>query len=385
MKKKNICVVVTDKAHLSRLLTLLKEIKRSPKFKLQIAVGGGAMTYRYGNIVKELVSLGLKPDVAIPTVIEGGEHLGMAKTAALGMLEFATAFNNLESDYVVLRGDRFEILPIAAAATYQNKVLVHLEGGDVSGSIDESVRHAVTKLAHLHFVTNQEAKQRLIKMGEEKNRVWNAGSLDIDYLTKLKFNKKLDDALVNSHGVGYQIDLAEQYVVVMLNPVTTEASQATEQVEEALSAVHSLGFQAIWIWPNLGAGADAIAKKMREWQAKHVDDHKIRFIRYIPPGDYANLVNQAVAVIGNSSAGIKECGWMGVPAVNIGTRQQGRLRGDNVIDVPYKKEKIIVVTKRQIKVGRYKRSMLYGKGDSAKEIVKVLEKVSVDTQKRITY
>lgn len=385
MKKKNICVVVTDKAHVSRLMTLMKEIRRVKEFNLQIVVGGGALTYRYGNVVNDLVAAGMSPDIEIPTVIEGGEHLGMAKTAALGMLEFATAFSNLKSDYVVIRGDRFEILPIATAAAYLNKVVVHLEGGDVSGSIDESVRHAVTKLAHLHFATNKLAKQRLIKMGEQKGRIWNVGSLDTDFLSKIKFLNKLPHGLVNDHGVGAEVNLDSEYIVVMQNPVTSEIGDARGQTEELLKAVHSIDVPAVWIWPNLGAGSDAIAKRMREWQVENDLQHKIRFIRYLIPGDFVNLVAKAVVVVGNSSTGIKECGWLGVPAVNIGTRQAGRLVGENVLNVNYDNKRIKAVIRRQIKHGRYKKSKLYGDGSTAKSIVNVLKRIEVDTQKRLTY
>ena len=354
-------------------------------FKLQIIVGGGALTYRYGNVIEELRLSGFVPDMQIPTAIEGGEHLGMAKTAAIGMLEFATAMENMQSDIVVVRGDRFEILPIAAAAAYLNKVLIHLEGGDVSGSIDESVRHAVTKLAHGHFVTNDEAKQRLIKLGERRDRIWNAGSLDVDFLRHLKFNKRLDNSIVNNHGVGAQLNLGQPYLVVMLNPVTTEAQNAREQADCLLSAILCCDMQAVWVWPNLGAGSDAIAKRIREWQIEYEGRHKIRFIRYLKPADFANVLNLAQAVVGNSSTGIKECGWLGVPTINVGTRQHGRLMGNNVMSVPFEPMKIRQAITRQIKHGRYKSSKLYGDGSTAKKIIAVLKVADIERQKTITY
>jgi len=363
----------------------MKELDKAAAFKLQIAVGSSALTYRYGNVQNELRRWGFRPDVVIPTVIEGGEHLGMAKTAALGMLEFATAFNNLKSDYIVVRGDRFEILPIATAAAYLNKAVVHLEGGDVSGSIDESVRHAVTKLAHVHFVTNKEAKGRLIKMGERREMVWDVGSLDIDFLKKIRLKEKLDDKVVNEHGVGSELDLASKYMVVIFNPVTSEANEARWQTRELLGAVHSMKMQAVWIWPNLGAGAEGIAKKIREWQVRQGSSHRIRFIRYLPPEDFSRVVYNSSVVVGNSSTGIKECGWMGVPVVNVGTRQEGRLRGRNVKDVEHGRAEIGRAISEQSSKDRYQQSNLYGNGDSAKEIVRVLKEVEVDTQKRITY
>lgn len=385
VKKRNICVVITDRAQLSRLVTLLRELKSSPAFNLQIVVGAGALTYRYGNVLNELKREGFSPNVSIPTVIEGEDPLVMAKTAGLGMIEFATAFNSLNCDMVVARGDRFEMLPIAAAAVYLNKILVHLEGGDRTGSIDDSVRHAITKLAHIHFATNSEARKRVIKLGEPADMVFNAGSLDIDFLTKIKLSGRPDSKIVNNHGVGATIDLSDKYVVVMQNPVTTEMHLARKQAAETLSAIHNMRVPAVWVWPGLGSGSDAIAKKMREWQNARFGRHNIRFVRYISPPDFVNILNRAAAVIGNSSAGIKECGWLGVPVVNIGTRQADRAKGRNVVEVDFERGQIKQAVERQMRHKRYAKSRLYGDGSTARRIVKILSKLDPARQKRITY
>lgn len=388
MRRKKICVVITDKAQLSRLLPLLFELKKSAHFKLQIIIGGGALTYRFGNVLDELRDHGFRPNVAIPTVIDGGahgDHLAMAKTAALGMLEFATAFDNLDPDMIVVRGDRFEILPIATAAAYLNKILVHIEGGDVTGSIDESARHAVTKLAHVHFVTNRQSYDNVIRLGESKQSVFNVGSLDVDFLRRLKFVKKLDSRIVNDHGVGATLDLSQTFVVVMQNPVTTEAREARRQVTETLTAIHTMGVQAVWIWPNLDAGSDAISKKMREWQIRYNGRHAVRFIRYLGPEDFINVLNQSAVVVGNSSTGIKESSWLGIPAVNIGSRQQGRLRAKNVIDVGYDTKEITSALADQLKKGRYARSTIYGDGSAARTIVTILRSFKPSLQKKLTY
>ena len=383
-RKKRVSVVITDKAQLSRLLTLLRELKQSSYFQLQVILGGSALTYRYGNITHELNVAGFPPDARIPMAIEGGEHLGMAKTAALGMLEFATAFDNLRSDYVVVRGDRFEVLPIATAAAYMNKTLVHIEGGDRTGSIDESVRHAVTKLAHVHFVTNEASRRRVVRLGELKEFVFNVGSLDIDFLQHQRLPRQADSALVNQHGVGAVLDLREPYIIVMQNPVTTEAAEARRQVSQTLSAVLHAGLQVVWIWPNMDAGSDAMSKKIREWQVRHTR-HRIRFIRYLEPSDFVQLLHAASAVVGNSSTGIKECSWLGVPVVNIGTRQHGRLRAQNVINADYDHTVIARALARQLRHGRYPQSTIYGNGSTAKKIVRTLREISPPAQKYNAY
>ncbi len=384
-RRRKICVVITDKAQVSRLLTLLAALKHSPHFKLQIIVGGGALTYRYGNILQTMKKAGFKVTAMIPTVIENSNYVGMAKTAGLTMLESATVLHNLRPDIVVVRGDRFEMLPVAAAAAYLNILVVHLEGGDRTGSIDESVRHAITKLAHLHFVTHEAARKRVIRLGEIPAHVFDVGSLDIDFLSTVRWRSRLSDTLVNSHGTGAKLHLRDAYIVVMFNPVTSEAAEARSQVEETLAAVWASGLQAVWIWPNLGAGSEAIAKRMREWQNEHTNNARIRFIRYLSPADFANLIRQAKAVVGNSSTGIKECGWLGVPAVNIGTRQAGRERGRNVLDAPYDRTRIAAAIKSQVQHGLYPSSRLYGNGKTARAIVSRLQKLDPPRQKYNSY
>lgn len=384
-KRRTACVVITDKAQFSRLLTLLHALQQSPAFNLQIIVSGGALTYRYGDIAQTIQAAGFRIDAAIPTVVENSNYVGMAKTAGLTMLECATALYNLQPDLVIVRGDRFEVLPVAVAAAYLNKIVVHIEGGERTGSIDESVRHAITKLAHIHFVTNEPARRRVLRLGEDPETIRNVGSLDIDFLTSITWHKKLSNELVNSHGVGALLDLQQAYQIVMYNPVTSEADDARHQIDETLAAVWQSNLQAIWIWPNLGAGAEEIAKRMREWQNRHQNNDRIRFIRYVSPIDFANLLKHSGVVVGNSSTGIKECGYLGVPAVNIGTRQQGRLRGRNVVDVSYSRTEITAAIQRQRQHGPYPPSLLYGNGKTAQQIVAALKKIRPNHQKYNAY
>lgn len=383
--KRKICVVLTDKAQLGRLLTLLQALKRSRYFTLQIVVGAAALTYRYGNVLTELRRSGFTPNASIASVIDGGNHLGMAKTAALTMLEFASAFDRLHSDIVVVRGDRFEMLPIAAAAAYLNKLVVHLEGGEKTGSIDESVRHAITKLAHLHFVSNADAKERVIRLGENKNNVFNVGSLDVDFITKISLAKHIDHTLLNQTGTGANINLNQEYIMVIQNPVTTEEFSARKQINETLSAVSALKMQAIWIWPNLDAGSEVMAKRIREWQNTHFGRHNIKFVRYLPPAYFINILNHARALIGNSSAGIKECAWLGVPVVNIGSRQAGRLRSANVLDVDYSHTAIAAAIRQQIAHSRFPRSDIYGHGSTGQTIEKTLRHLDPPRQKTCAF
>jgi hypothetical protein len=229
---------------------------------------------------------------------------------------------------VVICGDRFEQLAIAMAAAYLNKTIAHIEGGDVSGSIDESVRHAITKLAHFHFVTNEDAERRVLAMGEDPKYVFNTGSLDVEVASELE--AAITNETINRYGVGHEVDVTRPFLMVIQHPVTTER-QNRRHVEETLKAVTALAMPTIWIWPNPGrryrrsGGSAAQFPRERRHQAD-----TMRFITDLPVNEFIALLKGTACLIGNSSAGIKECSFLGTPVVNIGMRQQGRLHADNV-------------------------------------------------------
>ena len=382
---KKVCVIITNRAHYARGKLVLKEINEHPKLELQLIVAGSALIEKYGKIIKNIEEDGFKIDKKITMLLEGGTPTAMAKTTGLGLLEFSTAFENLKPDIVLIRGDRYEILAPAIAAAYLNIPLAHIEGGDVTGTIDESVRHAVTKLAHIHFATNELSKERILKMGELPENVYNVGSPDAEFLNvqDLTFNQK---ELWNGEiiGVGAQPNLSKKYIIVIQHPVTSEHKKALEQTEETINAIHELKIPTIWIWPNVDAGTDELSKAIRIYREK-TDQNHIHFFRFLDPTLFAKLLKNAACIVGNSSAGIKESSFLGTPAVNIGTRQQGRLKDKNVIDVPHNKEKIKEAILSQINNGQYNSSKLYFKPSTSKQIAKILEDSKINIQKRLNY
>ena len=382
---KKVCVIITNRAHYARGKLVLKEINEHPKLELQLIVAGSALIEKYGKIIKNIEEDGFKIDKKITMLLEGGTPTAMAKTTGLGLLEFSTAFENLKPDIVLIRGDRYEILAPAIAAAYLNIPLAHIEGGDVTGTIDESVRHAVTKLAHIHFATNELSKERILKMGELPENVYNVGSPDAEFLNvqDLTFNQK---ELWNGEiiGVGAQPNLSKKYIIVIQHPVTSEHKKALEQTEETINAIHELKIPTIWIWPNVDAGTDELSKAIRIYREK-TDQKHIHFFRFLDPTLFAKLLKNAACIVGNSSAGIKESSFLGTPAVNIGTRQQGRLKDKNVIDVPHNKEKIKEAILSQINNGQYNSSKLYFKPSTSKQIAKILEDSKINIQKRLNY
>jgi len=380
VKKRIICFPIMNRVHYARQKHLLALLQKNPKIDLQLVVGGTALLEKYERFFPTIEEAGFTVHDALYNVIEGGNHITMAKTAGLTALEFANSLQKLNSDIVLIRGDRFEQLAIAMVAAYLNKTIAHIEGGDVTGTIDESVRHAITKLSHIHFVTNEDARKRVIKMGENPKMVFNVGSPDVEFVALNK--KKFDPDAANKKGTGHVIDFAKPFIVVMQHPVTTEKNNR-EHMETLLEVVDGLDMQVVWFWPNSDAGTNEMAKAIRVYrETGKLKNNKIRFVTDIPPEDFLGLLHGASCLVGNSSSGIKESSYIGVPVVNIGTRQQGRLRASNVCDVGYSRKEITDAVKSQIAHGAYKQSDLYYKRDTSKKIMDVLAKIPLYTQKK---
>ncbi len=369
-----------NRVHYARQKYLLTLLQKNPAIDLQLVVGGTALLEKYERFFPALKEAGFAVHDALYNVVEGGNHVTMAKTAGLTALEFANSLQKLNPDIVLIRGDRFEQLAIAMVAAYLNKTIAHIEGGDVTGTIDESVRHAITKLSHIHFVTNDDARRRVIQMGENPQTVFHVGSPDIEFVSRNK--KKFDARAVNHQGAGHLIDITKPFLVIMQHPVTTETHNRGH-IEMLLEVVDNLNMQAVWFWPNADAGASEMAKAIRVYrETGKITNNKIRFVTDMPPEDFIALLRRASCLVGNSSAGIKEASYLGLPVVNIGTRQLGRMRGPNVCDAGYEKKEIMQAIDRQVRHGAYAASDIYYKPNTSKKIVEILTKMPLQTQKK---
>lgn len=377
-RKRKICFVITSKIHYGRSTLILEALKRRADIELQIVVAASALSEMSGDVLADLKRDGFSVNDKIVMTIEGGNSVAMAKTTGVGIMEFTTAFDNLQPDIVVVRGDRYEVLSAAVASAYLNIPVAHIEGGDVSGTIDESVRHAITKLSHIHFPTNQESANRIIRMGENPKYVFNVGASDIEFVAKNRF--RVSEKLVNQIGVGDAVDIDKPFLIVMQHPVTSETAANKKHMEETLAAVYDLSIPAICFWPNSDAGTDQVSKAIREFRELQKPQH-IRFLKYLPPEQFIGLLKRAACLVGNSSAGIKECSYLGIPVVNIGTRQHGRMRAHNVLDVGYDKAAIKRAIKKQITHGLYGTSDAYYKKDTSRNIAKMLAIIKVSPQK----
>lgn len=378
-------MVISARPSYARIKTALEAIAAHPDLELQVVVAAAALLDRYGKAVEVIESDGFEIAAKVYMVLEGENPTSMAKTTGLGVLELATVFDNLQPDVVVTVADRFETMATAMAAAYMNIPLAHVQGGEVSGSIDEKVRHSVTKLADLHMVCTELAKERLIKMGEKAATVFLTGCPSVDLAARVAEKPELDfDPFERYGGVGNSVELDDGYIVVMQHPVTTEYEQARDHVLETLHAVGDLDTSALWFWPNVDAGSDGTSNGIRSFRETE-DPKNIHFFKNMSPEDFIRVVLNSRSLVGNSSMGIRECSYLGVPVVNIGSRQVGRERGANVLDVDYGRTEIRSAIKLQIDKGRLAPDSLYGDGAAGRRIADRLASQELTVEKRLSY
>ena len=382
---RKVCVVITARPSYARIKTVLEAVQRHRDLQLQLVVGASAVLERYGTAVDYIKADGFKPDAVIYMVLEGENLVTMAKSTGLGLSELATVFDNLKPDVVITVADRYETIATAIAASYLNIPVAHVQGGEVTGSIDEKVRHAVTKLSNLHFVANQQAAERVIRMGEDPETVFVTGCPSVDLAARvLTEGQHGFDPFERYSGVGTRFDPHQGYLVVVQHPVTTEYENAMHQIQETLEAIAELAYPTFWFWPNVDAGSDHISKGIRHFRETHSVPF-MYFFKNLAPEDFLRLLIGAHCLVGNSSVGIRESSYVGVPVVNIGNRQAGRDRGPNVIDVGYRWEDIKAAVKYQIANGCYPSHTLYGDGRAGERITNLLAEVPLSIEKRLTY
>ncbi|MBI5629774.1 MAG: UDP-N-acetylglucosamine 2-epimerase (hydrolyzing) [Elusimicrobia bacterium] len=384
-RKRKVCVVVTARPSYSRIKTALKAIQARPDLELQLVVAASALLDRYGTAVRYIESDGFAIASKVYMVLEGQNLAAMAKTTGLGILELGTVFNNLSPDVVVTIADRYETLATAVAASYMNIPVAHVQGGEVSGSIDEKVRHSVTKLADLHFVATEMAAERVRRMGERPESVFVTGCPSVDLAAEILPSDGLGfDPFSKYGGVGQKGDLSKGYLVVLQHPVTTEYALARGHVEETLHAARGCGMPVLWFWPNVDAGSDGTSNAIRSFRENERPEN-IHFFKNMAPQDFLRLIYHCSCLVGNSSVGIRESSYLGVPVVDIGSRQQGRERGSNVVEVGYDRREIGQAVGAQIKNGRCPPNPLYGDGKAGERIARFLAELPLTIEKRLTY
>lgn len=383
---RKVCVVVGSRANYSSIKSVMRAVREHPGLTLQLIVGASALLDRFGSVVDVIEADGFEANAKVTMIVEGETPGTMAKSTGLGLLELPTLLDLFKPSVVISVGDRFETMATAIAAAYMNIPVAHTMGGEISGTIDESVRHAVTKLSHVHFPANRQAADRIIRMGEDPAAVHVVGCPRIDLVAEIV---EQDGALgstdwLEREGAGAHIRLDEPFLLVTQHPVTTEYGQGEAQINETLAALQELRMPTIMLWPNADAGSEDTARGMRKFRERHRPDY-IRFYKNFPIETWVRLMLASACVVGNSSAPIREGAYIGVPAVNIGTRQRGRDRGGNVVDVEHDRSAIVAAVRAQVAHERYRSDHLYGDGRAGGRIASVLAEAPLTVQKRLMY
>jgi UDP-hydrolysing UDP-N-acetyl-D-glucosamine 2-epimerase len=384
-KPRKIAVVITARPSYSRIKTLLQAIEQEPALDLLLIVAASALLERYGSVIDHIEKDGFAIAAKVFNVLEGENLTAAAKTTGIGILELSTVFDNLKPDLVVTVADRFETMATAISASYMNIPLVHIQGGEVSGNIDEKVRHAITKLADYHFVASATAQQRVIQLGEEPHKVFCTGCPSIDLAAQLpQMNELPFDPYTKYGGVGHRPSLENGYLIVLQHPVTHEHEASRAHIELTLRVIDQLQIPTLWFWPNLDAGSDGTATGIRAYREQHELPH-VHFFKNMTGEDFLYLLQFSKCLIGNSSAGIRECAFMGVPVVNIGSRQHRRDRGTNVIDVDYNEQALTSAIQQQLLQPQRTPSDVYGGGHAGKIMADLLKEIPLQFHKTITY
>jgi UDP-hydrolysing UDP-N-acetyl-D-glucosamine 2-epimerase len=382
---RKICIVIGSRANYSSIKSAMRAIAAHPALELQLVVGASAILDRYGSVVDLIEEDGFTPAAKVHMLIEGETPATMAKSTGLGLLELPTVFESLRPDCVLTVGDRFETMATTLAAAYMNIPVAHTMGGEVSGTIDESIRHAVTKFAHLHFPASAGARERIIRLGERPEDIHLVGCPRIDLVAAILASRSASaDDRIFELGVGDRLDLTQPFLLVSQHPVTTEYGAGEQQIMATLDAVREVELPAIVLWPNADAGSEDIARGIRKLRERN-QARNMHFFKNLSIEVYVGLMARTACLIGNSSSGIREGAFIGTPVVNIGSRQAGRERGHNVLDVPHDSRAIAAAIRHQIGQRRYATDPIYGDGKAGPRIAEVLATHAVSIQKRITY
>jgi len=285
-------------------------------------------------------------------------------------LPFSSFFENQRPDLVVVHGDRFEAFAAATAASMMNIHVAHIQGGEITGTIDEHLRHAITKLSHFHFPSDEISKKRICELGERTDHVFNTGCPSVDILLSTpeysfeELKKSLDPKVKKKEWLQ---NLDKDFFLLIQHPVTTEYEQSSKEMLETLHAIQNFPNKVLVLWPNVDAGAEQIVEEIKEFERK--SDGRLGIIDNLPIEVFINVMRHTRVMIGNSSSGVREACYFGTPVVNIGTRQQGRLRTENVIDASYDKNAIKKAIKTHLKnKKRFTPTYPYGEGNSGKKI-----------------
>ncbi|OGC04174.1 UDP-N-acetyl-D-glucosamine 2-epimerase, UDP-hydrolysing [candidate division WOR-1 bacterium RIFOXYA12_FULL_43_27] len=362
---KNICVITGTRAEYGVLKPLLSEIGKNRNLNLQLVVMGMHLMREFGYSIDEIKKDGFKISAVVNNAYKEDSKSAMVVSLGKEMGALPSIFKKLNPEIVVTIGDRGEMLVAAMVAKVLGISVAHIHGGDVSGNVDDLFRHALTKISDFHFPATKKSKERILGFGEHPKYVWRVGALGLDSILK-------PGAFENKYG----IDFSSRYILVVQHPVVSESGQAKQQAVQTLEAVKETGMKAIVVYPNADAGGRKIIEVIKEYEG--VQGFKI--FKNLPHDIFLFIMSNAAVMVGNSSSGIIEAASYKVPVVNIGSRQKGRERGSNVINVGHDKKAIKRAINRALFDKGFRKKLAnvknpYGDGRTARKIVKILQRV----------
>jgi UDP-hydrolysing UDP-N-acetyl-D-glucosamine 2-epimerase len=355
-------VVVTARPSWAKLEPVCRALKARPDVELQIVACASALLERYGRVV-DVIRKDYDVAAEVWSTYEGANLLTSAKETGALLGDLSSVLRSLGPSVVVACADRHEVLAVAQAGAYLHIPVAHLQGGERTGSIDDRVRDAITSLSDIHFPATELAAFRVYGMTGSPH-IYNTGCPSIDVAKQAKDEPPV--TVEELGGAGAPIDPRKPFGIILQHPVTSEADEAYAQMQQTLLGIMHQGVAWLAWFPGQDAGADGGSKALRENQ------WWIHTVRNLPPNRFLRLLTQASVLVGNSSAGIREASYLGVPVVNIGSRQFGRQRGPNVVDVPHDAEAISKAIQQQIAHGKYTSSGIYGTGNAGQRIAEVL-------------
>jgi len=381
---RRIAIALTTRGNYGKMLSTMRAIRRAPDLQLQLIVGGGILHAAFGDFVPIIEAEGFTIDRKIDYLDGMSDDLeAMTRSSARAVDCFGAALADLKPDVTLLIADRYEAMAFALAATCRAVPIAHLEGGETSGSIDDRFRHAITMLAQIHFPASRSAAANLLAMGERPERVFEVGSPSFDILSALDLTDMAPlDAFQADNGMGAILDHRKPFLLVSQHSVVEEHAEAESQIDATLAAVVAIGLPVLWVQPNMDAGSDGVRRALAR-VAVSATGVPIRFYPSMPLPIYARAMAACRSMVGNTSSGIREAAFLGVPVVNVGTRQRGRERGLNVTDVSYDTNEMTAAILAQLAHGPYVSNPVYGDGRSGEKIAAVLARVPLGLNKPV--
>jgi len=375
VKPRRIAVVTVARSDYGYYLPILHRIRADPTLELCLIVSGMHLSSEFGLTIQAIEADGFDIAERVDMLLSSDKPEGIAKSMGVGIIGFSQAYARLKPDILLLLGDRFEMLAAGVAMLPFNIPIAHISGGDVTeGAVDDSIRHALTKMSHLHFVSTDVYRRRLIQMGEEDWRITVSGAVSLDNLQSIPSltQTELEQNL--------NIPLYPAPLLVTFHPVTREYDETGNQVTELMAALEQANLPVIFTLPNADTNNSIIVRAINDYVSCHPNAY---FVANLGTQRYFSLLKYALAMVGNSSSGIIEAGSFQLPVVNIGNRQKGRLKGKNVIDAPCEREAILKAIHQVITANfRQDISQLqnpYGDGEATNRIIQTLSQVDIST------